>query len=90
MCPACGAEKQDWVVAAGRGTVFSYVVHHHPKVPGHEPPFVVALVELEEGVRMLGNLVDADPADVRIGLPVEVAFTRIDDEVTLPDWRPRG
>jgi uncharacterized OB-fold protein/acyl dehydratase len=87
MCPSCGAEKQDWVVASGRGTVFSYVVHHHPKVPGHTPPFVVALVELDEGVRMLGELVDADPAAVAIGRPVEVTFTTIDDELTLPNWR---
>ncbi len=90
MCPSCGAEKQDWVLAAGCGTVFSYVVHHHPKVPGHEPPFVVALVELDEGVRMLGNLVDVDPATVAIGQPVEVAFTKIYDELTLPNWRPRA
>jgi 3-oxo-4,17-pregnadiene-20-carboxyl-CoA hydratase alpha subunit len=88
MCPSCGAEKQDWIVAGGRGTVFSYVVHHHPKVPGKQPPFVVALVELEEGVRMLGELIDADPATVSIGMPVEVALTKIDDELTLPFWRP--
>jgi uncharacterized OB-fold protein/acyl dehydratase len=89
MCPSCGAEKQDWVVASGRGTVFSYVVHHHPNVPGHTPPFAVALVELDEGVRMLGELLDVGPAAVSIGLPVEVAFTTIDDELTLPNWRPR-
>ncbi len=75
-------------MAAGRGTVFSYVVHHHPKVPGKQLPFVVALVELEEGVRMLGELIDADPAAVSVGLPVEIALTRIDDELTLPFWRP--
>jgi uncharacterized protein len=88
MCPDCGAEKQDWIVAGGRGSVFSYVVHHHPKVPGKQAPFVVALVELDEGVRMLGELIDVDPATVRIGMPVEVALTRIDDELTLPFWRP--
>jgi uncharacterized OB-fold protein len=88
MCPACGADKQDWVVASGRGTVFSYVVHHHPKVPGKQPPFVVALVELVEGVRMLGELIDVEPAAVHIGMPVEVALTRIDDDLTLPFWRP--
>jgi uncharacterized OB-fold protein/acyl dehydratase len=90
MCPSCGADKQDWVVASGRGTVFSYVVHHHPPVPGKELPFVVALVELEEGVRMLGQLVGADPAAVHVGMPVELALTRIDDELTLPYWRPAG
>jgi uncharacterized OB-fold protein len=87
MCPSCGADKQDWVVASGRGEVFSYVVHHHPQVPGKQLPFVVALVELEEGVRMLGELIDAQPADVSIGMPVEIALTRIDDELTLPFWR---
>jgi uncharacterized OB-fold protein/acyl dehydratase len=87
MCPSCGAEKQDWVVAAGRGTVYSYVVHHHPPVPGHAPPFVVALVELDEGVRMLGELIGLDPAAVAIGLRVELALTRIDDELTVPNWR---
>jgi uncharacterized OB-fold protein/acyl dehydratase len=88
MCPSCGADKQDWVVATGRGTVFSYVVHHHPKVPGKQLPFVVALVELEEGVRMLGELIDADPATVTVDLPVELALTKIDDGLTLPLWRP--
>lgn len=88
MCPSCGSEKPDYVVASGRGTVFSFVVHHAPQVPGKTLPFVVALVELEEGVRMLGELVDVDPVGVRIDLPVEVALTRIDDELTLPFWRP--
>ena len=89
MCPSCGADKPDYVVASGLGEVFSYVVHHHPQVPGKTLPFVVALVELEEGVRMLGELVDVDPADVTIGMPVEIAFTRIDDDLTMPNWRPR-
>lgn len=90
MCPTCGNEKPDHIVASGRGSVFSFVVHHHPKVPGKKLPFAVALVELEEGVRMLGQLVDVDPADVHIGMPVEVALTRIDDDLTLPYWRPAG
>jgi uncharacterized OB-fold protein len=88
MCPRCGATDPSYVVAGGRGDVHSYVVHHHPPVPGREPPFVVALVELEEGVRVLGEL-QTDPERVRIGMPVEVVFDRIDDELTLPAWRPR-
>ena len=51
------------MVASGKGTVFSFVVHHAPKVPGRTLPFVIALVELEEGVRMLGELRNVDPAD---------------------------
>ncbi len=88
MCPRCGATDPSYVVASGRGEVHSYVVHHHPPVPGREPPFVVALVELEEGVRVLGEL-HTDPERARVGMPVEVVFDRIDDELTLPAWRPR-
>ena len=80
------SEQTDYVVASGRGEVFSYVVHHAPKVPGRQLPFVVALVELEEGVRMLGELRGIDPADVQIGLPVRVEFEKL-DEAVLPVWR---
>lgn len=77
--------KPDWVVASGRGTVYSYVVHHRPAVPGKKLPFVIALVELEEGVRMLGEVLDVD--DVHIGQPVEAAFVKVDEELTLPAWQ---
>ncbi|SEP34897.1 bifunctional MaoC family dehydratase N-terminal/OB-fold nucleic acid binding domain-containing protein [Amycolatopsis saalfeldensis] len=77
----------DYVVASGRGTVYSYVVHHHPAVPGKRLPFVVALVELEEGVRVMAELLDAGPDEVHIGLPVLAAFVRVDDELTLPAWK---
>jgi uncharacterized protein len=87
-CLACGAtEKQEYQVAAGTGTVFSYVVHRHPPVPGKQLPIVIALVELTEGVRMLGELHGMSPEQVSIGLPVRVDFTRIDDELVLPGWR---
>jgi len=88
MCPSCGDEKPDYIVASGRGVVFSYVVHHHPQVPGKQLPFVVALVELDEGVRMIGELIDVDPATVTIGMPVQLALTKIDDDLTLPFWKP--
>nr|WP_239003995.1 OB-fold domain-containing protein [Nocardia panacis] len=80
------SETTDYLVASGRGTVFSYVVHHAPKVPGRRLPFVVALVELEEGVRMLGELRGIEPDRVEIGLPVRVAFEKLDAEATLPYW----
>jgi uncharacterized OB-fold protein/acyl dehydratase len=89
MCPRCHAVAREHVTATGRGTVYSYVVHHHPPVPGREPPFVVGLIELEEGVRMVGNVIGCPPADVHIGMPVQVTFERIDDDLTLPQWTPQ-
>ncbi|NMN96974.1 FAS1-like dehydratase domain-containing protein [Antrihabitans stalactiti] len=83
-------EQTDYVVASGKGSVFSFVVHHAPKVPGRALPFVVALIELEEGVRMLGELRGIEPAMVEIGLEVEVEFVRIDDDLTIPAWRPKS
>ena len=61
MCPACGAARPGYVVAAGTGEVYSYVVQHHPPVPGKQLPIVVALVALAEGVRMVGELLGAEP-----------------------------
>ena len=58
-------------------------------MPGRALPFVVALVELDEGVRVMGELRGVPPAEVRVGLPVEIDFDRVDDELTLPAWRPR-
>ncbi|MGC4988048.1 bifunctional MaoC family dehydratase N-terminal/OB-fold nucleic acid binding domain-containing protein [Nocardia salmonicida] len=81
------AEPGDYVVAAGTGTVFSFVVHHAPKVPGRDLPFVVALVELDEGVRVLGELRGIDPAEVAIDVPVRVAFEKLADGTVLPYWQ---
>jgi uncharacterized OB-fold protein len=75
------------VLAAGTGEVYSYVVHHHPVVPGHQAPFVVALVRLTEGVRMVGELHGVDPEQVRVGMPVRAEFVRVDSDLTLPAWR---
>ena len=76
----------DYVVASGRGTVFSFVVHHAPKVPGRSLPFVVALVELEEGVRMLGELRGIDPAAVGIGLAVRAMYLDLPANDVGPEW----
>jgi len=76
----------DYVVASGRGTVFSFVVHHAPKVPGRTLPFVIALVELEEGVRMLGELRGVDPAAVSIGMPVRAMYIDFPAGDTGPEW----
>jgi len=92
MCPACGAPGDGgYVVAAGTGEVFSYVVHHHPPVPGKKLPLVVALVQLPEGVRMVGEMPGLRPDQVRIGLPVRVTFVQPGgehlDDLALLAWR---
>lgn len=86
-CPHCHAMSRDWIAAKGTGEIYSYVIHRHPAVPGKELPIVIALVELDEGVRMIGEMPGVDEADVEIGARVEVLFTRIDDELTLPHWK---
>jgi uncharacterized OB-fold protein len=88
-CLSCGATRnQGYVVAAGTGTVYSYVVHHHPPVPGKRLPLSIALVELTEGVRVMAEMTGIEPGEVEIGMPVRVAFLRIDDDLVLPAWQP--
>jgi uncharacterized protein len=87
--PAVWQDKQaptEYVVASGKGTVFSFVVHHAPKVPGRTMPFVIALVELDEGVRMLGELRNVDPATVQIGMPVHAAYIDFPETESGPAW----
>lgn len=84
-CPKCGAFDRTHVVASGLGTVFSYVVHHHPPVPGKELPLVIALIDLPEGVRMVGEV--PGELDLAIGDRVRVDWQVIDDDLTLPVWR---
>jgi uncharacterized protein len=87
--PAVWQEKSepiDYVVASGKGTVFSFVVHHAPKVPGRTLPFVIALVELEEGVRMLGELRNVDPATAEIGMPVRATYIDFPASDSGPEW----
>jgi 3-oxo-4,17-pregnadiene-20-carboxyl-CoA hydratase alpha subunit len=79
-------EPSDYLVASGKGTVFSFVVHHAPKVPGRTLPFVIALVELEEGVRMLGELRNVDPAEVKIGFPVRATYIDFPAGDSGPEW----
>jgi hypothetical protein len=90
MCPSCRSLERDHVVSAGLGEVYSFVVHHRPEVPGREHPFAVVLVQLEEGTRIIGNTVDIDPGDVRIGMGVQVTFEPNAQGRKLPRWRTRS
>jgi uncharacterized OB-fold protein/acyl dehydratase len=87
-CSHCHSLELDYVVASGRGKIFSYVVAHHPAIPPFEYPHLVVLVELAEGTRLVSNLVGAKPEQARVGMPVEVAFTEVEPGLVLPLFRP--
>jgi uncharacterized protein len=87
-CAECGSFEWDTVEASGKGTVYSYVVVHHPQIPPFEYPLPIAVVELEEGTRLVADLVEVDPEAVTIGMPVRVEFVAVDEELTLPLFRP--
>lgn len=89
-CPHCGSTDVEWVEASGKGTVYSYTVveSNSPSAFVADMPYVVAIVELAEGVRMLSNIVGCDPFTVRCDMPVEVVFEKLDEEFTLPKFKP--
>ncbi|WP_435974972.1 bifunctional MaoC family dehydratase N-terminal/OB-fold nucleic acid binding domain-containing protein [Streptomyces sp. Qhu_M48] len=89
-CAECGSGEWDTVEASGAGTVFSYVVMHHPPFPAFDPPYAVGLIELAEGVRMISNVVGVPYDKVRIGMPVRLEFLRVDEELELPVFRAGG
>jgi uncharacterized OB-fold protein len=78
-CPTC--HSQDWAaeVLSGRGTIYSYMVHHHPPLPAFATPHPVVIAELEEGVRFLAAMDGTPPEAIAIGLPVEAEFLRRED-----------
>ncbi len=103
-CPNCGARQfypqsscrrclscdLEWVEAKGKGSIYSYTVIHRAPSRPFEPdvPYTVALVDLDEGCRMMSNIVDVSPEAVRVGMRVEVLFDAITPEISLPRFRP--
>jgi uncharacterized OB-fold protein len=90
VCPVCLSPAVAWERASGRGSVYTFTVTRQNQAVGFrdELPYVLAVVELVEGVRLLTNLVDCPPERVRVGLPVEVVFEDVTPEITLPKFRP--
>ncbi|MEH0420045.1 bifunctional MaoC family dehydratase N-terminal/OB-fold nucleic acid binding domain-containing protein [Streptomyces sp. B21-083] len=87
-CNACGNGEWDTVEASGEGTVFSYVILHHPPFPAFDPPYAVGLIELAEGVRIVSNVVGVPYDKVRIGMPVRLEFVRYEEgQSELPVFR---
>jgi uncharacterized OB-fold protein len=90
MCPECHSLEWDTIEASGRGTVYSAVIPHHPPLPWFPEPYVVAIVDLEEGTRLVTNIVGAAPESVTIGMAVTVRFEHFDDGLVLPLFGPEA
>ena len=91
LCARCLSDRHEWVRLSGRGTVFSWIIVHQSQHPAFnaDSPYNVTIVELEEGPRLHTTLVDCANDEIRIGMPVEVVFDRVAEDVTLPRFRPR-
>ncbi|MBI3966603.1 MAG: Zn-ribbon domain-containing OB-fold protein [Chloroflexi bacterium] len=92
ICIHCWSGDLEWQRASGKGRVYCFsVIHRAPsKAYAGDVPYVLALVELDEGVRMMTNVVGCPPDEVTVEMPVEVVFERLTDEIALPKFRPAG
>jgi uncharacterized OB-fold protein len=88
ICPHCYSDQLSWIVASGKGTIYSYTVAHQAYGPfAEDVPFVVAIVQLEEGVRMMTRIISATRERITIGAAVQVSFTPVGENLTLPYFR---
>ena len=88
-CPNCGSDRLGWHAVAGTGAIYTFTVARQATAPpfADEVPQLLAVIELDEGVRMVGEVVDVGDDEIEIGMPLRVAWNRVDDELTLPIWR---
>ena len=89
-CTECQSDDSEWIEASGRATLYAFAINEYgvpfPFIP--DLPYVVALLDLQEGPRMLSNIVGCDPKALRNGMELEVVFEEASAEITLPKWRP--
>ena len=92
LCSKCNSTDSRWVPVSGRGEVFSFNIMHQLYHPGfaNEVPYAVVMVELEEGCKFVSNLLGIKPHDIKCGMPVEVTFEKLSDEVSMPKFRLRA
>lgn len=90
ICPYCYSTDTEWIVAGGRGKVYTFGIFHEVYHPAFEDkvPYVTASVELEEGPRLMTNIVGCSPEEVRCDMPVEVVWDDVTEEFTLPKFKP--
>lgn len=90
FCPSCASRKVSVFPASGKATLYSYVINHRPAAPGFTPPYAIAVVALEEGPRMMANILDCPqtPEALVLDMPLKVKFEKLDDAITLPQFAP--
>jgi uncharacterized protein len=88
LCPHCFSDQLSWIVATGKGTIYSYTVAHQAYgLFAGDAPFIVAIIELEEGVRMMSRIIDAPREQVKVGAAVQVTFEAVGEDFMLPYFR---
>ncbi len=90
ICPECFSTDLTWEKASGKGEVYSFIIVRRPANPDWETdvPYVLAVIQLDEGVRMMSNVIGCKPEDVKIGMKVEVSFDDVTENVSLPKFKP--
>jgi hypothetical protein len=90
ICPSCFSRSTEWFQSSGKGTIYTFAIVHRAPTPAFTAPYVVAYIELEDGVRLPTNLIDVepDPEHVKIGMACEVVYEDISDTISLPKFRP--
>lgn len=87
MCPKCQSIEQEWVPSNGKGAIYSWVTLHESPHPAFKSPYTVVLVEMDEGPRLVSNMIEGEPEALMVGMPVEVVFEDVADDLTLPKFR---
>jgi hypothetical protein len=90
MCPVCHSLEFEIIDLAGDGVVYSYAILHHPQNPAFEYPVLAALIDLDEGVRVLSNLVEVEPSEITVGMPVTVDFLPTRHDGAVPVFKPKA
>ena len=90
LCPDCHSRELTPEAVSGRATLHTYTINHHPWIPGFDPPYAVAIVELpeQEGLRLTTNIVNCELDAIEIGMSLRVTFESIDDGIFLPLFEP--
>lgn len=92
LCPNCHSRRITWIQASGRGKLYSFEISHQSfnRAFKIKPPFILAMIELEEGPRMMSNLIniEPDPKVVKCDMPVEIVFEKLTDDITIPLFQP--